>query len=184
MYPTARPFLCTGSPFGCSVFLVGIDPGVGIAFWPHWHPNKGCDKQGWLQSYLAKHNRYRPTRKRIEILLKMLAPHRVLETNIFPFQREPRTKLISTDTRLFEFLLQTIQPRLIFVHGQPAVQRLSELLQTRLPRGEFVRVKYQQRIVHVIAGHHLSGQGQTAGEAWSDVKVEEFGRRLRNHIAR
>jgi hypothetical protein len=114
----------------------------------------------------------------------VLARHRVLETNIFPFHREPRTKLTSTDTRLFEFLLQTIQPRLIFVHGQPAVQRLSELVHTGLPRGEFVRVKYQQRIVHVIAGHHLSGQGQPAGEAWSDAKVEEFGRRLRNHIAR
>jgi hypothetical protein len=47
----SRPFLCTGSPIGCDVAKVGINPATDTPFWPNWNVRLGCDKQGWLHDY-------------------------------------------------------------------------------------------------------------------------------------
>jgi hypothetical protein len=183
-FPDARPFLCQGVPFGCSVFLVGVDPGTDIKFWPHWDGVKGCNKQGWIDEYLVKDPRFKgkPTRRRIEILFDILAPHRILETNIFPFPRVPRSRITSTDTRVFDFLLETIRPRLVFVYGKWAVEHLEKLTEANLTLRKFTPVEYRGVKFDVIAGRHLSGQGQAKGEVWTDAGVGEFAYMLRKHL--
>ena len=158
--PLVRPFLCEGSPFECEIFLVGINPGKSSGFWPHWNALRGCDKRGWLQDYLAEHGRYSPTRERIERLFKALGPLRCLETNIytFPSRRESDLDAAHRDTRVFDFLLKTIRPRLLFVHGNSAVQHLARLTKSDLSRGQFTAVSYCGVAFDVFAGHHLSYQ--------------------------
>lgn len=31
----SRPFVCYGSPIGCAVAEIGINPGTSTPFWPH-----------------------------------------------------------------------------------------------------------------------------------------------------
>ncbi len=169
----ARPFLCDGPPSGCEVFLVGVNPGKSSDFWTHWNVNTGCDKRAWLRDYLATHGRYSPTRKRIEILFESLAPLRCLETNVFPHPspRESALPISQRDTRIFEFLLETIRPRIVFAHGKSAVKHLAKLTQTDLFHGRFTTVTYRDSTVDIIVGHHLSYQ-------WSFASVEQLGKQL------
>jgi hypothetical protein len=171
--PSARPFLCKGLPFGCEVFLVGINPGKSSPFWPHWNPQTGYDKPEWLKCYLAKHGRYSPTRKRIELLFEAVEPFRCVETNIFPFpsRRESELPASKRDSRVFEFLLEAIRPRVVFVHGRTAIKHLVTQTRVDLPLGKFTKVKYRGAVFDVIAGYHLSYQ-------WSFVKVKNLARLL------
>lgn len=172
--PLARPFLCEGLPMGYKVFLVGINPSKTAPFWPHWDVTTGCNKQEWLNHYLdINDGRYSPTRKRIEILFKALSPIRCLETNIFTMPTPRATDLAASDrdTGVFDFLLETVRPRVVFVHGKPAVKHLCKLTQTCLPYGEFTTVKFRGVKFDVIAGHHLSWH-------WSYAQVEALGKSL------
>ena len=171
--PEARPFLCDGVPFGCKVFLVGINPGKSSAFWPHWSTQGGCDKQGWLTDYLSTHGRFSPTRARIERLFAAIAPIRCLETNVYPIPspREVNLAKSDRDSRVFDYLLESLRPAVLFVHGNTAVKYMARLLDEDLPLGEFVQVSHRGRSFDVIAGYHLSYQ-------WSYAKVESLGREL------
>lgn len=77
--PTCRPFMCDGSPIGCEVVQVGINPSTITPFWPYWNPVTGCDKPGWLAEYIRLRGRLMPTRDRIETLHGALRPLRCLE---------------------------------------------------------------------------------------------------------
>jgi hypothetical protein len=178
-----RPFLCDGSPFGCKVFVVGVNPGTDIPLWPYWSVERGCDKKGWLQAYLAKHNRLRPTRKRLERLYETLAPVRALETNVFN-QFSRRETDLGTEQRstevfdvLSEFLLPRLEPHVVFVHGGSAIRHLERLTSTKIIRGEFIRVCYKGVAFEVRARDHLSYQ-------CSMKEVEELGRELRDRCLR
>jgi len=48
----ARPFLCEGSPIGCKIFLIGLNPSTPISFWPYWSVEYGCKKKEWLNQTL------------------------------------------------------------------------------------------------------------------------------------
>lgn len=125
----ARPFLCEGSPFGCDIFLVGINPATSTNFWNHWSTESGCDKEKWIKEYLSLHGgKLKPTRKKIELFFETTSPLRVLETNIFasPSSRESALDSKLRDTHLFGYLLQTIKPKLILAHGGSVIQHLSK----------------------------------------------------------
>lgn len=118
--PAGRPFLCEGSPFGCEVFLVGINPATSTSFWEYWSVETGCDKSGWIKKYLENHGgKFKPTRRRIELFFETASPLKVLETNIFPFpsEREKDLDPIYRDTALFDYLVEEIRPKLILGHG-------------------------------------------------------------------
>ena len=74
-HPEERPFLCEGSPIGCDIFLVGINPGTDTPFWDYLDTHYGCHKQDWIQDYLRRHGgKLLPTRARIERLFCATAP--------------------------------------------------------------------------------------------------------------
>ena len=181
----ARPFLCEGLPFGCEVFLVGINPGTDTAFWKHWNTESGCNKRGWLADYLVKHGVYGPTRKRIEILFSDLKPVRCLETNIFPYPSKRESSLAPThrDTRVFDFLLEAARPRVVFVHGKSAIEHLAKLtgsqltplVKSELPRGQFLSVECRGVTFDVIAGDHLVYQ-------WSDAQVHALANAIKHRL--
>ncbi|MBM5574928.1 hypothetical protein [Deefgea sp. CFH1-16] len=169
----ARPFLCEGLPFGCPIFLVGINPGKNSEFWPHWNAIKGCNKRGWMEDYCAKHGRLSPTRARIERLFKAMGTLRCLETNIFPFASPRESDLDASlrNTRVFDFLLKSIRPQVMFVHGATAIEHLVKLTGSNLPKGQFTTVTYLGNTFEIFAGNHLSYQ-------WSYAEVDDLGRIL------
>ncbi len=170
----ARPFLCEGSPIGAQVFLVGINPGTDTPFWPHWQLPFGCDKEGWLAEYRGRHARLKPTRDRVEILFRALCPVRCLETNIFSrYSPDERSLPVADrDTRVFDFLLYALRPRVVFVHGASAIRHLEIRFGTVLPKGQFTPVECHGRQVDVIAGSHLS-------RGWSRNRVQSLGDNIR-----
>jgi hypothetical protein len=172
-----RPFLCDGSPFGCDVFLVGINPATDVPLWPYWSIERGCDKCEWLQAYgETHHGRLGRTRKFIERLCDALAPVRALETNVFHHHSSCEADLIvqKRTTEVFDFLLRRLKPRVVFVYGKSAVKHLRRLTNAEIERGVFERAHYQGITFDVLAGNHLSRQ-------WSYAGVEAFGRELRDH---
>jgi hypothetical protein len=74
-------------------------------------------------------------------------------------------------TEVFDFLVKSLQPRVVFVHGRSAAMYLQDLAGTLIGRGAFAAVHHQGITFDVLAGHHLSYQ-------WSYAAVEQLGRDL------
>ena len=175
----ARPFLCDGSPIGAEVFLVGINPGTDTPFWPYWGLPGGCHKNEWIDEYLRRHSRFKPTRQRIEMLFKAISPIKCLETNVF-FEYSPDEKSLrraARDTKLFEYLLATICPTVMFIHGASGIKHMEQVLKTSLPTGQFITVNYNGREMDVITGRHLS-------RGWSYERVDSLGKQIRERCIR
>lgn len=157
---SARPFLCEGSPFACKIFLVGINPATTTSFWDYWSIQNGCDKNKWIMKYLEQHGRFSPTRKRIELFFQHVMPLQVLETNIYPFPscRENELSQLDRDTKLFDYLISVIQPKLILGHGASVINHLSNVYGKKLVKGEFVNVVHKGNSVEVRVENHFSYQ--------------------------
>jgi hypothetical protein len=171
------PFLCDGAPLDCDLFLVGINPATNIPLWPCWSSDSGVDKQSWLQLCLHKYGKYTRTRVRMEQLIRAVAPARVLETNVFHefAPRESQLDKQQKSTVVFDFLIATLKPKLVFIHGRSAIRRLRRLTRSEFTLGEFVRVQYQDTKLDVLAEHHLSYQ-------WSTERIEQLGKKLRDRL--
>jgi hypothetical protein len=147
----SRPFLCTGSPVGCDVAEVGINPGTDTPFWPYWNVQSGCDKDGWLGAYIQRHGRLKPTRDRIEVLAQSLAPLRLLELNLYHHFSPNLDSLASEhrDTALFDYLLRITKPRVLLVHGDKPAKHLGNLFGVPIPKSAFVRTNYLGQTIDV-----------------------------------
>lgn len=158
--PISRPFLCDGSPMGCEVALVGINPATDTPFWPHWSPHTGFDRPAWIQAYRSRHvGRHTPTRDRIEILVEAIKPLRLLELNLFqyPSRSERELERARRDTNLFEFLLQATSPRLLIAHGLSTKLHLEKLFNCKLPYDQLTPCSFNGARIYVLqAPKHLA----------------------------
>lgn len=179
-HPESRPFLCEGSPLDCVVAQVGINPGSDTPFWPHWSVETGCDKQGWLRDYrFRKAGKRTPTRDRIELLNEVLRPHKVLELNLYHQFSASEAGLAADhkSTELFEYMLDAVRPRLLFVHGRAPREHLERLLGTQLQTDDFTTTTYRGRAIDVfVATKHLAYVA--GGEAY----VREVGGRIKHRL--
>lgn len=173
------PFVCKGSPLGCSVFLLGINPRSDTPFWPHWHLPYGFDKSAWLDAYRCREGRLSRTRKQLERLVETLEPIRCLETNVFAAS-SPRLAELSREARttyVFDFLLEAIRPRLLLVHGRAARRHVERRAGgVALTLNEFRTVDLGSGTFEVLASHHLSYQLSAEG-------CRKLGERIRNRVA-
>lgn len=163
----SKPFFCEGSPMGCEVFIVGLNPGLRPpAFWPYWDVSRnvsyGFHKERWLQAYGS----WTPTRHQIEILVAAispigcLSPLRCLETNVFAacsnrladLPRERRS------TEVFDLLVDVVRPRSLLVHGVEAVSHVERLAGCSIPLNQYLTIRLAGRETFVYARHHLSFQ--------------------------
>ena len=174
-FPDARPFLCNGSPFGCQVFLVGINPATDTDFWKHWSSDGYCDKSAWLDDYRDKHGKCGPTRKRIEIFFEHVVPVKALETNIFASYaaKEAGLSTVGKDTRLFDYLVETIRPKLLIGHGKSVREYFDRVVGKSLVHGAYEHVQWRCIPLEVRVEHHLSYH-------WSDQRVAEFGEEVKS----
>jgi len=156
---TARPFICDGSPFDCTIAQVGINPGSDTPFWPFWDSKK-FDKRRWMQEYRQrKAGKRTPTRNRIEVLNEALRPYRVIELNLYVefSPREAQLKQQHRDTKLFDFMMDVIEPTLLFVHGREPRCHLERKLGVSLAPDDFTRTNYRGRGLTVFAApRHLA----------------------------
>ncbi|NHT75308.1 hypothetical protein G8E10_06025 [Rhizobiaceae bacterium CRRU44] len=163
-----RPFVCSGSPFEASIFLVGYNPAteMGKDFWSFWSETRGFDKEAWIEEYIRERQTkplkpgksfrptISPTRRNIEGFIKAAFPAAVLETNIFAVASEtkPELALTNRDTTPFRYLVRTIRPKVIVAHGKDACEVVSQL----------------ETGAHVIAVKHLS-------RGWSKEAIARLG---------
>jgi len=141
----SRPFVCSGSPIGCAVAEIGINPGTPTPFWPHWSLANGFDKPGWLADYLSRHGKFGPTRRNIDLFSESLYPVRCIELNLYD-RFSPRAADLSRDlkrTDVLDYMLEAVRPRLILVHGDDPAEYLSQLFGTRLIKDRFTPVRYR-----------------------------------------
>jgi hypothetical protein len=173
----SRPFLCHGSPEGCEVILVGINPGTTTPFWNVWS-DSGCDKDAWLREYIAREGRLKPTRKRIEIIANTLAPEiRTLELNLYPYSsaREADLPAELRDRRVFDYVMTLADPRLLFVYGRTPTDELAAVLGCSIPEKQYTRVTHQGRSFEVYSDKHLSYQ-------WSDAGVRQLAQVFKDRV--
>ncbi len=129
-----RPFMCDGSPLDCQVFIAGINAASSMTedFWEFWLPGYGFDKAAWYSAYQA--TRAKPSRTRTVMKIVMdeavgaNSDVRFLETNIysFPTARENMLRSQQKSTKIFDFLLETIKPQVMLVHGAKPNKYLRE----------------------------------------------------------
>jgi len=131
-----RPFVCSGSPLECSVFIFGFNPAteMGSDFWDYWRPEHGFDKAAWFESYQnerlsrrlkpgkTRRSRVSNTRRVIEWIIEAASPVRCLETNIYPAATAQAIELTDDHRRtdVFSFLLTAIRPKIVVAHGKDA----------------------------------------------------------------
>ncbi|WP_313292050.1 hypothetical protein [Rhizobium rhizoryzae] len=129
-----RPFVCHGSPLECEIFLVGIEAATKMktGFWDFWKPGYGFDRNAWQEAYIKERRQLgkpakSPTRRNTDCFLDGAEGFQVLETNVYAAPRS-RYKRDGSEIRApFQFLLEAIKPKLIFVHGGAARKELNRM---------------------------------------------------------
>ncbi len=124
------PFLCHGSPLTCRIFIVGTNPArkVEKRFWSFWTDSRGFRKAEFIQELKKLDGGWTLTRKYIEIFTAAAGTKDTLETNIYPYATKKARDLTAEQKRtdIFEYLLHTIEPRIVLAHGNPAKKFFSE----------------------------------------------------------
>ena len=167
-----RPFVCDGNPFDCQIFIVGINPAtqMNAGFLEFWSDSVGFDKTSWFQHYVTerknkplKEGRTRRqtlsnTRTRIEWLCTALKPDKILETNLYAKPTATAAELLQGDRRidLFNFLVNTIRPKILFLHGKETKEAVERLLSVNLVENEFVECNFSNYMVKVLSMKHFS----------------------------
>lgn len=148
-----RPFICDGSPFDCAVALVGINPATPTPFWPFWNVDTGFDRHAWIAHYLKLHGRFKPTRARIELFNRLLEPHKCIELNVFAHFTSNERELTPSqrNSEVFKYLLKSVKPRVLVLHGQTASIQLGRLLGIRSFKvNEFTRTESNGAPVDIL----------------------------------
>jgi hypothetical protein len=151
-HPESRPFVCTGSPVGCAVAEIGINPGTPTPFWNHWSVESGFNKTAWLQEYIRLHGKYGPTRRNIDLFCESLQTVRCIELNLYD-RFSPRSADLPQSLRrtdVLDAMLQLVKPRLVLIHGEAPAGHLSQLLNVQLKKDAFVKVRYRGNELEVL----------------------------------
>ena len=125
---TQRPFVCSGHPSACPVWVVGYNAATtGGDWWRFWSSERGFDYVSWREDYdqerASRGKKASATRLRLD-RLKEAVPN-ILETNIFSTPSTKMSNMPSSNTEAFDLLLATFRPRVIIAHGVPSAKHLT-----------------------------------------------------------
>ncbi len=163
-YATLRPFVCNGDPLNCKAFVVGTNPASEVPFFPFWDDQTGFDRDRWLECYSSKRaasgrEPLSATRQRIERIVRAAAPVQILETNLFsaPTRREADLTDEHKRQSALDFLLSSISPSVIVVHGAEARKHFEKRFgQTLAPNGAFSEIELGEIRMKLCTINHLS----------------------------
>jgi len=183
-----RPFICDGNPLECGVFIVGFNAATEMQtkFEEFWSNVDGFNKTEWLKCYIAerqakplrpgktRRNRVSATRQRIEWLTEYLHPFSCLETNLFSKATVDAKSLDKSEqtTEVFDFLLDTVKPKLIITHGIDARIYFENKHGLTIPENEIVQLADTLTLISVS---HLS-------RGWSQEKTKSLAMKVKNHF--
>ncbi|MBT3905167.1 MAG: type B chloramphenicol O-acetyltransferase, partial [Rhodospirillaceae bacterium] len=155
----------------CQVFLVGYNPATNMSdnFWDFW-TEQGFDRTLWYAEYLreratrplkpgkTRRQNVSSTRRMMDKVIEG-AGIPILETNLYAHPSVDAKSLKHKDRRPFDFLLDTIQPKVIVTHGEDAKQVMAEI----------------QTSAKVISVPHLS-------RGWSFDRALSLGQNIKNLV--
>lgn len=188
-----RPFVCDGNPLECSIFIVGFNPATEMTatFREFWNVESGFDKKTWLDAYIqereskpfkpgkSRRNKLSNTRQRIEWILNSISEIKCLETNLYmtPTVEAKELTRSQKDASIFNFLLETVKPKSILVHGVEAKKHLESLTDDKktLKLEVFSEVMINGHKVSIYPITHLS-------RGWSKQKCFSLGTTLSQYI--
>jgi hypothetical protein len=178
---TGRPFVCDGSPLTCAAFIVGLNPTTG-SFWPYWDNSHGFDKDAWFIAYRRErkeegNREVSNTRIRLDKVIEQATPVRCLTTNVYAAHSHSGAELPSSERRtdVFQFLLESIKPKALILHGSDAHREVGRILSVDgFSTERFAPVVMNGRSVMVHAVPHA--------RFWSYAAAEAFGRDLRKAV--
>lgn len=187
-YKKARPFICDGNPLECEVFIVGINAATEMDknFWEFWSTNLGFEKEEWLNQYILerrlkplkpnkiRRNKLSNTRQRIEWIVSEIKPIKTLETNLFVKATPTADELKKEDREslIFEYLIETIKPKVIFTHGKEVKKYLEKIFNIKIVKDEINEIELLGVKTKIISMNHLS-------RGWSQNKSREIGTKIR-----
>ncbi|WP_318641181.1 hypothetical protein [Flavobacterium ardleyense] len=186
-----RPLICEGNPLECEIFIVGINAATEMEedFWQFWKDDYGFNKSEWFESYIrerelkslksgkARGNKLSNTRQRIEWIVDEIKPFKTLETNLF-VKATPTAKELKSEDRkpcVFDFLLQTIKPQIILIHGNEVIKNFNKFYNVNIKKGEILNIDILGTKTNVLAVNHLS-------RGWSKEKSYELGEFLKSKL--
>lgn len=182
-----RPFVCDGNPLDCELFLVGFNAATEMkaSFWSFWSSERGFDRSSWYETYIKeraekplKPGRTRKlqvstTRRCIELIVNEIKPLRCLETNLYMTATTQADELAPElmDVSTFNFLVTTIKPRVLMLHGLDARQHLEKLTKCTLQPNMANSVVFNGNPCIVFPVKHLS-------RGWSKKDCVGLGQQL------
>ena len=156
--PDLRPFVCDGSPLKAKIFIVGFNPATSMdqPFWNYWSDDTGFDKQQFMRDYLVKRELKSPrgVRGRIEQIVSQLPRGAAVETNICskPTETAAELRRDQRTTRVFRLLLETIKPKIVYVHSDEPIEYFEDLTgQSGFASGSSVRATYGEQQFLLLA---------------------------------
>ncbi|WP_405411327.1 hypothetical protein [Maribacter sp. Asnod1-A12] len=190
-YENPRPLICEGNPLDCEIFIVGINSATEMqnGFWNFWSEKNGFNKPKWLECYIVerkltplkpnktRRNKLSSTRQRIEWIVETIKPLKTLETNLFVKATPTADELMSEDreSSVFEFLLETIKPKIIFIHGNEVIEYFEKLYNLKITKNKIADFDILGTRTNILAMNHLS-------RGWSKQKSFELGELLKFEI--
>ncbi len=190
-YEKPRPFICEGNPFICEIFIVGINAATEMNsdFWSFWSKENGFKKTEWLESYIlerklkplkqnkTRRNKLSNTRQRIEWIIQSIKPIKTLETNLFVKATPTADELKSEDreSSVFEYLLEIIKPKILFIHGNEVIEYFEKLYGIKIVKDKIDKFEILGTKTNILAMNHLS-------RGWSKQKSLELGELLKSEI--
>lgn len=143
--PNLRPFICKGNPLKSEIFIIGINPATSsdTDFFEYW-VNDEFDKEKWFEDYKKERRaegkiEISPTRKKIEMLVNdFFKDFQCLETNAYSVATPDEKSLKKDDmnTDILSFLLNTIKPKALFIHGRKPAKFIEKKLGIKFTSSE------------------------------------------------
>ena len=161
-----RPFVCDGSPLDCDILLVGFNPKTPLPadYWSFWRASYGFDKRAFEHAYTVKRiadgeSVASTTREVMRRLAIGAEGYKIVEANLYAKDSVDERALAQSDRddRPFQFLLGTLQPRVIVPFGRHARRRFAS-----------ISVDCQVKPVH----HFSRGWGYDTAEAFGAELAE------------
>lgn len=163
--PLSRPFICDGSPLYCQVMLVGFNAATPMqaSFFDFWDDDNGFELEAWQETYTAERQAkgkttQSTTRRNLNFLRELVTFDGLLETNIFDHPSATQKDLAKDqqESTVFDFLIETVQPRILISHGNEANQHLAEFFGQAVNKDQWVKFEHQGQTLYWYATSHFS----------------------------
>lgn len=192
-YEKPRPLICEKNPLHFEIFIVGINAATEMNkdFWSFWTEKNGFNKTEWFESYIlerklkplkpnkTRRNKLSSTRQRIEWIIDSANPIKTLETNLFVIATPTANELTNEDreSSVFEFLLKSIKPKIVFIHGNEVIEYFQKLYRIKIKKDKIQNFDILGTETNILAMNHLS-------RGWSRQKSTELGEQLKREITK